>query len=111
MELRFGKFKGSTVEELAKTKDGRAYLGWLVEQPTEGQFKKQNDDRNAYIRLALSEKPAPTKNPNVTSVTPQEKMEVQSNEKIVMAQLDEVIRLLEELIAVAKGSRVEPDED
>lgn len=53
-KLTFGKYKGREIDDIAKTKSGREYLAWLVEQPcSDPKWQEQTDNRNNYIRKAM----------------------------------------------------------
>jgi hypothetical protein len=54
MQINFGKHKGKTVEELAQTQEGKAYLLWLTQQPTAGKYEALNKKRNEEILKILS---------------------------------------------------------
>lgn len=53
--FKFGKYKGKTAEEVCSTKEGRAYVEWLIGQPTSGEFADANKKRNEYLKKVLSQ--------------------------------------------------------
>jgi hypothetical protein len=75
MEITFGKFKGSTVEQLAKTEDGSKWLAWYVEKGldvNDPKWGKKNQERkDEVLRIWKGAKEAkPSSPPVVGSVVP-----------------------------------------
>lgn len=58
MEIRFGKFKGKTIEEVAGNEEGINYLNWLREKqdPNDPKFGKSNKKMIDEINRVLSNK-------------------------------------------------------
>lgn len=53
--LKFGKFKGKTMEEVAQTDEGINYLRWLKEQPcSDPKFKYAHDKQVKEIETVLN---------------------------------------------------------
>ena len=106
MEIKFGKHKGKTVEELAQTQEGKAYLLWLTQQPTAGKYEAMNKKRNEEILKILSLSSAAKVQPKYESwdeETPQtEKKSVQDMPQMVelITELKELNMCINELIKV-----------
>ena len=57
MDLKFGKFKGRSIEDVAKTDEGIGYLEWLKgETKIEGKFAESNRSLIAEIDRCLAGK-------------------------------------------------------
>lgn len=59
MELKFGKYKGHTIEEVAQDEQGRGWLSWYLQQPCSNpKFEAQDRAMKDYVARVLGiEKP------------------------------------------------------
>lgn len=104
MQLKFGKFKGKTIGEVAESIKGREYLGWFLENvdvndaKNDGKYAAKNKGLADEIRKVIGSSPAPTK-VNVPN----------TSNSVVLAKLDSIEQKLDKLIS--KSSGLEPDDD
>ena len=104
MEIKFGKHKGKTVESLAQTQEGRAYLLWLTQQPTAGQYEALNKKRNKEILEILSLSTGASVSPKEIHFGEKEAMSPPTQKEPAMValttELKEVCMCINELIKV-----------
>ena len=60
MQLKFGKYKGQTLEERVASDEGRSYLEWLRDNTeTTGKYAKQNKELIGKIITVLADASGP----------------------------------------------------
>ena len=53
MELRFGKYKGQTPDQIASTDKGKGWIRWYLDTPMNEQYLSQEKETRNQLEIAL----------------------------------------------------------
>ena len=99
-EVKFGKFKGKTWEELLGFEAGQSWIRWYCDTPSEGKYANANNAQKAEIRKWLGDDHKDTRvKAKVVDMA------------FVLSKLEVIERLLNTLIAQKDVNQYEKETD